>query len=567
MDEHPDEIGRYKILGRIGHGGMATVYLGQSDGPLGFERLVAIKLLHAHLSTEPKVVKLFLDEARIAARIRHPHVVPVIEVGQIDNRYFLVMDYVHGESLITLISRCWSKKQQFPAPHAAYLMIGAAEGLHAAHELRMPDGRLLEVVHRDVSPHNFLVGYDGLIRITDFGIVKVSHEIEQSYSAVKGKVAYMSPEQALGKQVDRRTDIFALGIVAWEMLAGRRLFKAKTDLKTLQNVCTREVPRPSVYSQSIPEELDRIVLKLLNRDANERYQTSLEASNDLKSFLWNNGHNLFATTITELMTELCADKREQKRQMELMFQQQKAFNAADIFENSDSDVLDTIQEGDFSPGLNEEVSLANQTQSIATKQNTFEVHKLDVANLANLETAEIAGEGGERGGAEFIRDSTDVFASEASMPALAEHSEFELPRPQYRKVLIAVVLGLGVLLFLATLYRPSSNEEAPSLKSHSEASQKAETLELRSDPPKSTIVQTSTGATREKQSEQEALVPVSKGEQEEILPDDRKPKPVTKKKPSSRRKIRSRTSQPRNKRGKDSKKLQKSEPLFSGDDL
>jgi serine/threonine protein kinase len=340
----PEKIGRYRVLGRIGHGGMATVYLGKSDGPSGFERLVAIKILHEHLSTEKRIVEMFLEEARVAARIRHPNVVPVIEVGQDQGRYFLVMEYIHGESLLTVMIRSWTRNKNFPTAYAAYLLTGASDGLHAAHELVGANGKLLKVVHRDVSPHNFLVGYDGVIRISDFGIVKISDEIAHTQSGVKGKVAYMAPEQALGKGLDRRTDLFALGVVMWEMLVGRRLFKSSTDFKTLQNVCSRDVLAPSVFRDSLSPELDRIVLRLLQRDPEDRYETAGDVSRDLRAFLVSEGEGLFSNDIATFIGGICADRRQKKIEMEKKFQQEEHYDAAGLFsETSDGGLLDTIQ--------------------------------------------------------------------------------------------------------------------------------------------------------------------------------------------------------------------------------
>jgi len=391
----PTQVGRYRILGRIGYGGMATVYLGQSEGPSGFERLVAIKLLHEHLCMERRLVEMFLDEARVAARIRHPNVVPVIEVGQDSGRYFLVMEYINGEALGELMVRSWRKTKSFPIEIAAYLAASASEGLHAAHELTNSAGELLQVVHRDVSPQNFIVGYDGVIRITDFGVVKVANAIPHTQSGVKGKFAYMSPEQALGDDVDRRTDLFALGVVFWELLAGRRLFKAKTDFGTVQNVCQMSVPPPSKYNPAVPEELNRIIRKLLKRSSNNRYDNAQEVAEDFRRFLISKGGSIFTSNIANFMKEICSERLAKKQEMERKFQNEEACDANQVFEkNSGDNLLETVEENidGETPSNTEARELRNAlVEKLAMAgSNTFEDSVLDDDSAAEGDFGQIA---------------------------------------------------------------------------------------------------------------------------------------------------------------------------------
>ena len=227
----PDQvIGRYALFREIASGGMAAVHLARLMGPAGFSRVVAIKRLHPHLARDPEFLKMFVDEARLAARVQHPNVVPTLDIVAENGELFIVMEYVDGESLARLARLASESGQRIPVPIVAAVMLGALQGLHAAHEARDEDGRPLELVHRDISPQNVLVGVDGLPRVVDFGVAKaVGRSSQTSGGMLKGKLPYMSPEQLLLDPVDRRTDLYAVSIVLWEMLAGRRLFTGGND--------------------------------------------------------------------------------------------------------------------------------------------------------------------------------------------------------------------------------------------------------------------------------------------------------------------------------------------------
>ncbi|HSQ67748.1 MAG TPA: serine/threonine-protein kinase, partial [Polyangiaceae bacterium] len=216
-------IGRYVLCDAIASGGMATVHLGRLLGPVGFSRTVAIKRLHPHFARDPEFVAMFLDEARLAARIRHPNVVSTLDVVVLQGELFVVMDYVHGEALSKLIRA----NGAVPPPIAASIIAGVLYGLHAAHEAKTDDGAPLHIVHRDISPQNVLVGVDGSARVVDFGVAKAVGRLQTTREgALKGKIAYMSPEQISTDSVDRRTDIYAASVVLWEMLTGKRLYQA-----------------------------------------------------------------------------------------------------------------------------------------------------------------------------------------------------------------------------------------------------------------------------------------------------------------------------------------------------
>jgi serine/threonine-protein kinase len=266
-------IGRYLLCDPIASGGMATVHLGRLVGPAGFSRTVAIKRLHPHFARDPEFVAMFLDEARLAARIRHPNVVSTLDVVVLQGELFVVMDYVHGEAL-SRIAR--SAGGPIPPAIAASIISGVLYGLHAAHEARTDEGAPLHIVHRDVSPQNVLVGADGIPRVVDFGVAKAVGRLQTTREgALKGKISYMSPEQIGSGAVDRRTDVYAASVVLWEMLAGRRLFHADSEVQVLQQVVQGNIERPSKYA-SVPPELDALVMKGLSRKPEDRFATAYD---------------------------------------------------------------------------------------------------------------------------------------------------------------------------------------------------------------------------------------------------------------------------------------------------
>src|SRR5688572_5161089 len=241
MRSLPEKIGRYTILCELGIGGMATVYLGRSGGVGDFQRLFAIKMIHDNLCEIPEFVSLFLNEARIAARIHHPHVAAVYDIDIEDGRYYLSMDYISGETLQLALQMTWNNDLPFPLEIAAHVVACAADGLHAAHELRDDEGDPLGVVHRDVAPQNIILGYDGIVRVMDFGIAKALDRVSLTDpGTLRGSVPYMAPEQVNRQTIDRRSDIFALGVVLWETTVGKRLFQHRTAIGTIARILGME---------------------------------------------------------------------------------------------------------------------------------------------------------------------------------------------------------------------------------------------------------------------------------------------------------------------------------------
>lgn len=272
----PTALGDYAILMKLASGGMATVYVGRKRGVAGFERLVAIKCCHPHLRDDEEFSSMFLDEARLAASIRHPNVVGTLDVSDGELLY-LVMEYVEGFSFGNLVRKASKGNTRVPPGVAVQIMIDTLTGLHAAHELRDADGNFLNLVHRDVSPQNILVGVHGTARITDFGIAfAAARSTVTQEGRIKGKFSYLSPEQAKGQSITRRMDIFSAGTVLWEALTGRTLFRRPDDAATIVAVLSEPILPPSSIVPGLSPALDEVVLKALERNPDARYQTAAD---------------------------------------------------------------------------------------------------------------------------------------------------------------------------------------------------------------------------------------------------------------------------------------------------
>ncbi|MDY0001757.1 MAG: serine/threonine-protein kinase [Polyangia bacterium] len=306
-------FGRYDLLLQIGVGGMASLHLARLLGPESFEKLVAIKKIHGHLTVETQFVHMFLDEARLSARIQHPNVVQIFELGEAEGSYYIAMEYVHGQNLLAVLNAVMNqgRRDLFDWSMAVRIVADAASGLHAAHELRGLDGQSLGIVHRDVSPGNLLISYAGFVKVVDFGIAWAAQKIGQTgVGIVKGKLAYMSPEQAEGAKVDRRTDVFALGIVLYEACCLKRLFRAETDAEVLFRVTGAKVPDPRQANPGLPEELARIIEKALAQDPANRFQSASEMQDALEQLLIHQRTHVGPAQVSELLETLFKEQRQ-----------------------------------------------------------------------------------------------------------------------------------------------------------------------------------------------------------------------------------------------------------------
>ncbi len=282
----PRIVGRYALYGEIARGGMATVYFGRLLGPVGFSRTVAIKRLHPQYAGDAEFVAGFLDEARLAARVQHPNVVSTLDVVAMDGELMLVMEYVQGESLSRLLAALRARGERVPWRVVAALMNGILTGLHAAHEAKNERGEPLGIVHRDMSPQNVLVGSDGVVRVFDFGVAKAAGRAQDTRAGLfKGKLAYAAPEQLAGGPLDRRLDVYAASVVLWEIVTGRRMFKADDELQLYAMVKEGRIEPPSRIVPDLPAGLEAIVLRGLANDPAHRFATAREMAIALEEVL------------------------------------------------------------------------------------------------------------------------------------------------------------------------------------------------------------------------------------------------------------------------------------------
>lgn len=276
--KHPEQqVGRYAIFDEIACGGMASVHLARLMGSGGFCRVVAAKRMHRQFLQDPNFRRMFLVEAQLAARIVHPNVVPILDVLSDGDELIIIMEYVHGESLIALMQAARKAKRWLSVPIGCAIVAAVLEGLHAAHEARDERGEALDIVHRDMSPHNVIVGADGVARVLDFGIAKAVHKQPHTNpGTLKGKCAYMAPELVRGSLVTRQVDIFSVGVMLWEVLAGRRLFRGSTEAERLLRIVSGDYPSIREQNPDLSVELDQVVSKAIQVDPSKRYSTALE---------------------------------------------------------------------------------------------------------------------------------------------------------------------------------------------------------------------------------------------------------------------------------------------------
>jgi eukaryotic-like serine/threonine-protein kinase len=300
----PLDLGRYVLYREIAHGGMATIYLGQLTGAVGFSRTVAIKRMHPHLARDPAFVNMFADEARLAARVNHPNVVPTIDIVALEGELFLVMEHVRGETVGRLIR---AAKDTIPVPVVCALLRDTLLGLHAAHEALGEDRQPMNLIHRDVSPQNILVGKDGIARIFDFGVARASGRLQHTEQGVlKGKLPYMAPEMLAGQVPTRQIDIYAASVVLWEALTGRKLVSGETEAAMLHQIVAGTFVAPSVYRADIPPALDEVVRRGLSKSLETRYPTAQAMAADLERALVPVGASAVAEWMEQVASESLA---------------------------------------------------------------------------------------------------------------------------------------------------------------------------------------------------------------------------------------------------------------------
>ncbi len=331
----PIPFGKYYLLERISVGGMAEIFKAKAFGVEGFERLLAVKKILASIAEDESFIEMFIDEAKIAGQLNHPNIAQIFDLGKVDGSYFIALEYISGKDMKTIFERARRVGEEVDIPQVCHVVMKVCEGLEHAHNKTDSQGRDLNIVHRDISPQNILISYEGEVKIIDFGIAKAQGKTSQTQVGVlKGKFSYMSPEQVRGLHVDHRSDIFSLGIVLYEMLTLERLFLGESDFDTLEKIRKVEMSPPSLYNPNIPEELEDIVLKALAQNPDERFQSAGEFAHALERFMRNQDYYYKNTDLAGFMKEAFSEDIE--------FEQKKL----EYYKSLDLKPPDQLDEGD-----------------------------------------------------------------------------------------------------------------------------------------------------------------------------------------------------------------------------
>ena len=308
----PQRLGRYQLLKKIAVGGMAEIYLARVTGAAGFEKNVVVKRILPQLAQSDEFYQMFLDEARIAATLQHPNVVQIYDAQNVGGEHFIAMEHLDGADLLTIRRVLAERRQGLPIQHSVFIVSGVAAGLHYAHERRGLDGHPLEIVHRDVTPQNIILTREGGIKLVDFGIAKATNRLTTTgFGTLKGKLAYMSPEQCRSEPVDRRSDIYSLGIILFELTTGKRLYRGMSEYEVLRQVIETDVPAPSSLLPGYPPDLEQVVMRALARNRDQRYPTALAFHQDLERFARARGVVGSALALAEFLNPLLEEAERQ----------------------------------------------------------------------------------------------------------------------------------------------------------------------------------------------------------------------------------------------------------------
>ena len=415
----PLQMGRFTLAEELGSGGMATVYLGKMRLGAGLDRLVALKTIHGHLAKKQSFIDMFLDEARIASHISHPNVCSVYDFGQEEGVYYLAMEHLLGEPLFDLIGavdrdRGEELMQAIPFM-AARVIADACEGLHAAHTTKASDGGSLGIVHRDVSPQNIFITYEGTVKIVDFGCAKALERVTQTTTGVmKGKVSYAAPEQLRAGEIDQRVDVFALGVCLWETLAVRPLFRRKTALETARAVLEEETPRADEDRPWVPRALADVAAKALAADPGERYASARDMGRELRNWIAKSGVPFESAEVAEWMEYLFAQRHDARR---VVVQRTESLDASSVPSVSRDSLLAAVTMDDAEVSRPRALRFDREEERRATRKSRSGTALLAVLFLAGVVLA-----------AWFFASASGRLDENAE--EVAEPSEPEAPAPE-----------------------------------------------------------------------------------------------------------------------------------------
>jgi serine/threonine-protein kinase len=310
----PTPFGQYKLVDRLAVGGMAELFLAHQSGPGGFDKPIVIKRIRPHLSRQSAFVRMFLNEARLAAQLNHPNIVQIHDLGKVGESYYIAMEYLFGRDMRRIVPKAEALGIPFPMVYALKIASSVCEGLHYAHQKVDLYGAPLNIVHRDVTPENIIVCFDGTVKVLDFGIAKAANRVEQTRAGeLRGKLGYLSPEQCLGKPVDCRSDVFSLGVVLYEWLTGFKLFTGDTDVAVMRSIVDGKIYAPSYFRADIPGPVEAILMRALERDREKRYPSAWHFQQDLDRFL--NQYDFTPTRVhlSNFLKQLFLDELEEEQ--------------------------------------------------------------------------------------------------------------------------------------------------------------------------------------------------------------------------------------------------------------
>ncbi|MCL2012596.1 MAG: serine/threonine protein kinase [Cystobacterineae bacterium] len=302
-------FGKYTLLDKLAIGGMAEIFLARQEGMEGFQKTIVIKRIRPHLSSQQNFVRMFLNEAKLAAQLSHPNIVQIYDLGKINDSYFIAMEYIFGRDMRKIMAKAQAKGIGFPMEYALKIASSVCEGLYYAHQKADANGAHLNIVHRDITPENIFVSFDGTVKILDFGIAKASNQIVQTdVGEVKGKLSYMSPEQCCGHVLDGRNDIFSLGVVLYECMTGFRLFTGESEAAVVRSIIDGKIYSPSYFMADIPQAVEEILMKALEKNRENRYQSAWEMQSAINQFLSQHEFNPTNTHLANFLKQLFGDE-------------------------------------------------------------------------------------------------------------------------------------------------------------------------------------------------------------------------------------------------------------------